>query len=354
MRKKSVILGLILFLAGIAALGWVFSEGRKERRLLQERRERFDVRVDGLDKLVTGEIDVHSFADLVPRENQKQELDKYRARVETRELIFVISVVCMFIGGVFFGWWLLLWTTRLLIRGSSYLKKLSINVFRRFGKIKDKQLTKANTEEDEKASGQDQEPYEQQSPRKKYSKIRASSGGHNFETNVSDQYESAPSEKVFSVRGEAHFSNLAKDTNKLATLLSDEKSVELEGFSTATVEDLNANMVQPGQLCKTVQEAALPDPQGNYPELEDLFKNQAENLEKQMVEFKQMAQNVQQTAIEHSEPLKNNLEELTQQVSAIREYALQQQGRMEKLQDGYDWNIIRTNQDFLPEGNSLY
>ncbi|MHC4259818.1 MAG: nucleotide exchange factor GrpE [Planctomycetota bacterium] len=50
----------------------------------------------------------------------------------------------------------------------------------------------------------------------------------------------------------------------------------------------------------------------------------------------------QQTTLEHSEPLKSNLAELIQEVSAIREYALQQQGRMEKLQDGYDWNIIRT------------
>ena len=31
-----------------------------------------------------------------------------------------------------------------------------------------------------------------------------------------------------------------------------------------------------------------------------------------------------------------------QQVSAIREYAAYQQDRVEKLQDGYDWNIIRT------------
>ena len=61
-----------------------------------------------------------------------------------------------------------------------------------------------------------------------------------------------------------------------------------------------------------------------------------------MAEFRQMTQTVQQTAISHSEPLRNGLKELIQQVSAIREYALQQQGRMEKLQDGYDWNIIRT------------
>ena len=45
---------------------------------------------------------------------------------------------------------------------------------------------------------------------------------------------------------------------------------------------------------------------------------------------------------EHSKPLNSAINELTQQVSAIREYAACQQDRMEKLQDGYDWNIIRT------------
>ena len=45
---------------------------------------------------------------------------------------------------------------------------------------------------------------------------------------------------------------------------------------------------------------------------------------------------------EHSKPLNSAINELTQQVSAIREYAACQQDRLEKLQEGYDWNIIRT------------
>jgi molecular chaperone GrpE (heat shock protein) len=45
---------------------------------------------------------------------------------------------------------------------------------------------------------------------------------------------------------------------------------------------------------------------------------------------------------ESAKPIDNTLDDLTQQVSAIREYAANQQGRLEKLQDGYDWNIIRT------------
>jgi len=55
-----------------------------------------------------------------------------------------------------------------------------------------------------------------------------------------------------------------------------------------------------------------------------------------------MTLSVQQTALEHSKPLNNAIGELMQQVSAIRDYASYQQERVEKLQDGYDWNIIRT------------
>jgi molecular chaperone GrpE (heat shock protein) len=41
------------------------------------------------------------------------------------------------------------------------------------------------------------------------------------------------------------------------------------------------------------------------------------------------------------EPVLNSLTELTEEVSAIRQYATQQQDQMRKLQDGYDWMLIR-------------
>lgn len=75
---------------------------------------------------------------------------------------------------------------------------------------------------------------------------------------------------------------------------------------------------------------------------EDSLKEKTENLEKQMAEFKQMAQGVQKTALENSKPINNTLSELTEQISAIREYASSQQTRLTKLQDGYDWNITKT------------
>ncbi len=46
-------------------------------------------------------------------------------------------------------------------------------------------------------------------------------------------------------------------------------------------------------------------------------------------------------SLEAPDPLNNTLVELTQHVAAIREYASTQQDRVKKLQEGYDWNIIR-------------
>ena len=41
------------------------------------------------------------------------------------------------------------------------------------------------------------------------------------------------------------------------------------------------------------------------------------------------------------EPVAKELNELTEQMSAIREYAAEQQNQMRKLQDGYDWLLIK-------------
>ena len=84
------------------------------------------------------------------------------------------------------------------------------------------------------------------------------------------------------------------------------------------------------------------EPQQSPPVVDNSLKEQAEGLQKQLAEFKEMAQSVQQATREQSAPLGNTLKELAQQVSAIREYAASQQDRVEKLQDGYDWGIIRT------------
>ena len=60
----------------------------------------------------------------------------------------------------------------------------------------------------------------------------------------------------------------------------------------------------------------------------------------------QVAQLTEQThekqSNEDAEPVNEALKNLSEQISAIRTFAATQQDRVEKLQSGYDWNIIRT------------
>lgn len=90
-----------------------------------------------------------------------------------------------------------------------------------------------------------------------------------------------------------------------------------------------------------VSQTLLAERQKDAAILEASLKAHTEKLDKQMAEFRRM-QDFHQSAAKQSKPLNGALEELTEQVSAIREYASHQQQRVEKLQDGYDWNIIRT------------
>jgi molecular chaperone GrpE (heat shock protein) len=167
--------------------------------------------------------------------------------------------------------------------------------------------------------GQQQKQQGSRGQVKKHSKVLINSDRKDFEADSAGECEQALPRTACSVKGGPGVENSAKNAEEIALLLSDEKSIELLKSLKAVAENENAS-----------------------PKLEDSLKAQTESFEKQMAEFRQMAQGVQQTAIEHSEPLSSTLNELTQEVSAIRKYAASQQGRLEKLQDGYDWNIIRT------------
>ncbi len=327
MRKKFVILGLVLLLAGAAVLGWVIAEKKKEQQqvahyklkygsepdeylkqynqwlqsavertelptelekyrkdktaaqLLQEQQERLKA---DLDKLAAGEMAAPALADILYGENWQQELDEYKAQKEQKELILTSSIVCTFTGGGIVSWWLLLWTARLIIRCSSLLRKFSTDVFRRRGEDKDKQLTEDPTKEDSENS-------QQQKPLKKHSKVLINSGWHDFEATT----KCGPMEEGRGTTDERRTSSIEHQKCHSERSVSEVKNLS----STA------------GQMLRL---SAQHD------------------------------RHRESSTLEHEEPIRNSLKELTQQVSAIREYASQQQDRVEKLQDGYDWNIIRT------------
>lgn len=341
MRRKSIILGLALFLAGTAVLGWSLVEKEKERQqmssykleyyskldeylkrynewlqlapeergelpwgldkygktksavqLRQEQQERL---LADLDSLAAGEKDAYAFADILYGENWRQELDKYKAREETREFVLTGSIFCVLTGGLIFTWWLLLGLRRLVIKVLLNLKKFATDWLK--GHVKTKAKQPVGPEGKEYA-----ETSEQEIQLKKRTKVLRASGWHNFEGPPQDD--------------EAAFeSTSAKNA---------ERASEADRAALRT------------------QKVAVPPLGGSSIKSKEPLKIGTKGLNLNTVRVNEAAQSVQQATLERTEPIDNSLRELGQQMAAIREYASQQQDRVEKLQDGYDWNIVRT------------
>ena len=311
MLNRFAIIGGILLLAGLALHSWVSTEQKKEGQLLQEQ-----------------------MSSIFVSENLQKELDKYESRKETRELILNTSIVFMVMGGAAVTGRLLVSTARLLIRVSPYLNEFIIGFFGGLKEIFCKQAAGANRDEYRKT-------VKQRIQRKKNLKVFRNSGWDNLGTNSSNGHESARAKTEVSAGSKAEPDDSANNAEKTAVLLCDEKSIESQEPLQSPTEEPNIKQTQSNELVEGVEKAALVDSHGNPLKLEDSLKAQTENLERQVAEFGQKAQSIQQAALEYSEPLNGTLRELTQEVSAIREYAAGQQDRVKKLQDGYDWNIIK-------------
>lgn len=75
--------------------------------------------------------------------------------------------------------------------------------------------------------------------------------------------------------------------------------------------------------------------------IEQMIKEQFSSLEKQITEVKTMANDSAKTEVEETKEYDKTLTQLTRQVAAINEFASKQQEKVKKLQEGYDWNIIK-------------
>lgn len=363
MVKKSIILGLILLLGGTAVFSlvtvtrrkqheqaayyqskyaaeyddymrkynhWLQSDPQERAELpwgideygqtkpkasqLVEQQERLKA---DLDKLAAGETDTYPFADFLYGKDWQKKLNKYKTQKEISDLFYTVSIVSMLVGAVILTSYLLLRSARLFIRGFTYMKKLCTDFFKQRKQASDIPPAETRNKKSEEISQQRQEPSSPQAQLKKHSKVLVDSGWQSVETDNTGLNEPPQSQTDLPVPNKTCSNNSSKNAGIMARLFSDDKSVELQDSSVS--HEVQSTLKTEGSI-----------------------QAQTENMEKHIAEFRQMARTIQQTACEHSEPLNNTLKELAQQVSAIREYASQQQHRVSKLQDGYDWNIIRT------------
>ncbi|MBC8468069.1 MAG: hypothetical protein H8D56_01245 [Planctomycetes bacterium] len=332
MNKIFVIIGLTFLIAGSAMFGWVYLEKKKEQQRISNYESKYDSGADeiiekfglegydkseienqlrqdqegrlqaDLDELASGEIEVSPFADILYGENWQDELNKYKKQKELSEVILTGSIVCISMGGTIFAWYLLLWLLRTLAKGMSRLK----NTFRKQSKDGIEEPDETYIEKDLiEEKEYEQPPKHQQSQLKKQTKAPWSSSKSKLKQDKNEETLLTKQQSGTNNTDRKHKKkhveiNTTENAEKIAVLLSDEETKD--------------------SLAK----------------LEDSLKAQTEQLEERT------AQSVQEALREHSKPLDSTLKDLAQQVSAIREYASCQQERVEKLQDGYDWNIIKT------------
>ena len=316
MRTKSMIIGLVLLLVGSVTLLWDLTKMQSEQedtiryqskystetddymkqynewlllpadertafpllldkdgqtktraQLKQEQQERL---LADLDKLASGQTDIHPFADVLYGENWLGELQAYKKRKALNENVLMGSIVCTSMGGLVYVWWILLWVARMVVNGFDGLKRRVAE-------------SKAQTVEgvDEEADPVDPEetPSERELPsqrnqNQKHPKILLKSNWGNWKPAQSDP----------EVENEVNqIKKISHEAERIASLLTDQKRTQEDAVKATPLE-----------------------------------------------------------ARDLSKPIDNTLKQLSQEVSAIREYTSYQQDRLEKLQDGYDWNIIRT------------
>jgi molecular chaperone GrpE (heat shock protein) len=392
MLQKCAILGLVLLLAGGAAFGWFYSEAQKERQQAQslvslnspgsqeylekygrwyqlspEEQNRLAIELDNerksksadqlgreqqarltadLDKLAAGRMNPGDIADFLYGRGWESQVEQYRKHREEMETKQTISIVCLSIGGALFGVCVIVGLLRLAVRAIRALKNRSSEP-QIEAEPAAAELTDIDELNDAEPPKESEEPMAEEQPKQRRRLLTLSetaaesqSGAGGAEPGASVRQPLMTIDDLFNTAPDgtgphggaskpgsgSSFGAMqaAEQESGVALLLSDEDSLERE-WSPETQWSLQSTAK--GQAVSSEK---------------DPLKEQAEDLQRQIAEFKQVAQSVQQVTREQTNPLSNTLKELTEQVSAIREYAASQQGRVEKLQDGYDWGIIRT------------
>lgn len=336
MRTKSIIVASILFCGGLSLLSWVLTAQKEQQaevlrcqlkygtekddylkqynewlQLPVEQRAGLPLFLDengktktreqialeqqerlkaDIDKIATGKMPAHQFADVLYGDNWRTELDTYKKRKATNANILTASIACTAFGGLVYAWWLLVWAFQMMGKGAARFKRWRSGDPEPPEKATSAKATPSKTSGKKAKSDKQNSASASEGPwRDRTPKQGSPEAQPNF-VNVNWQ---RPVQKAPAVKRDpmvsaevSQIKRISDEAEKIAQLLSDEESIDLK---------------------------ASPKSGAAHPE-----------------------------SREPSKPLNNTLKELSQQVSAIREYTAYQQNRLEKLQDGYDWNIIRT------------
>jgi len=359
--RKSIIVvlaGLVLLSAGGSTLWWILGERRKEQQEADFLRLKYSsetseyiqryeqwlqlppedrtqlplgLNVDGraktqteiraeqqerlradLDRLAAGKMTVYPFADDFYGEKWKEQLEEYKRQKELSEFILTGSIMCTLSGAVIVGWYIALTTARFLIWILVGLKNCVKKLFVKKTQSDDMSLSG-------EAQAKEPEP-EQQSE-------------NQAENQPADQTEKQP---------EKQQQNPPRDLSKVLMNSGWQHPEFVRGR--AKIRRQKSGISIDSESCLINKEddhvkERLPDRSAQKTERTSELKSRKEKIHP---ENEQRNETILKVSNEQLSPIDDTLKDLTQQVSAIREYAANQQNRLEKLQNGYDWNIIKS------------
>jgi len=321
MLRKTIIFSLFMVVTGFALLGWVFVEQRRQERIEKDRQRRLETKVGQLTEMVEKEADIRSFENVVSGDGHQER----KMHNETKELLVTLSNVLTLSGGSILCVCLLFGTSRLIAKGIGRLAR---------SKAQSREIT-AQKKQVEKGAEQD---------RRENSGVLVNSGWSNV-----------TGYKTGKINSEKSIGNYPKETSKSLKERTKGLSAAQAGGD-SEINDSSVRGVDTSLLLCDDEDAPFESDTGTRTQTfgefpaenglnkdsaqpDDTISTQTRDIENQMAKLEQMASG--RTRAEDSKPLQDSLMELTQQVSAIREYASHQQERVQKLQDGYDWSIIK-------------
>lgn len=288
-------------------LGFDINANKTTQQILQEQQERL---IADMDKLSAGEMTVYPFVDDFYGQNWQERIVEYKKQKEQIEFLFTSSIVCTSIGGITIGWIILLGIARLFIKILKGLKKL----------VSRNTKTQEQSKSQEDDSEKDIEDKETNKNKDEKGNIEQSEQDNQFK-NLSNVLVNSGWQYAGSF-GEEKKSGLRQ-----------RKRIPLK--SRANIENKNDNNSQESSKTGTIEQekqAFIDNTESNNVQSQN--RTESETIIKKNVDITNEKK--------QSSPIDTTLKDLTQQVSAIREYAANQQNRLERFQDGYDWNIIKT------------
>ena len=304
--KRLVVSGIILWFAGVASLLWVSVEEEKQQQHLSRQHELYNAKLVGINRLANTQEEVNPFRVIISEAISSEKTDNI-SQSSNGKTIFYFSVICISSGTIILLSLLLLWLVHFIIEKISNFKK-NLAQLHKSKKRTAALLIEPVSQKKEKAAKLAQKFYE---PAK-------------FDPNFSctDQREFHPSRAKVK----------KQPANSIKPDQHDKFFTDKSDFQIKPIDHLEDN----------IRDTIRSSYQENAMKAQNSFKQQADKLEKQVVEIKNLTQTIAQASAGNDKPLDNNIGELAEQLAAIRDYASSQQDRVTKLQEGYDWNIIRT------------